>query len=242
MDSARGSRELLPYLTRYPLSLKAELADLPFADFCFEGWGPKGFMGIGIERKTLHDMLRCIDDARYTGYQRIGMAQMYQVCFLLIEGSWRPHSENGFLMQQYPNGSWGESKTPMRTMYNKLRRYLFSVSLSGVHVLYTRDMQHTAWDIHEAYQYFQKKWHTHTSLLEMQKLNIPTLHDHPSLVRRWANDLTGIGVVHSEAAEQLFKKPILLANSDERDWLRIPGLGVRSAQKIVREIWGVQDG
>lgn len=196
-------------------------------------------MGIGMERKTLGDMLRCIDDARYSAHQRVGMAQMYQANFLIIEGSWRPHDQHGIIMEQYRSGVWGESRAGgIRTMYAKLRRYLFSVSLSGVHVLYTRDMQHTAWDIHECYHYFQKPWKSHTSLLEMQKLNIPTLNARPSLVRRWAADLTGIGVVHSEDAERLFKRPIALANADEMEWLRLPGVGVKTAQSVVREILG----
>lgn len=239
VDSSTGSRELLPILTRAPLSLKAELVKLEFADFCFEGNGPNGLIAVGVERKRIGDMLRCIDDGRYNGHQRVGMAQMYQANFLVVEGSWRPHDQTGMLMEQYNGGGWGVSKAGGdRAMYNKLRRYLFSVSLSGVHVLYTRDMIHTAWDVHELFHYFQKKWRDHTSMLQMQKLNIPTLNAKPSLVRRWAADLPGIGVVHSEIVERHFRRPIRLATAEEREWLRIPGIGPKTAHEIIKEILG----
>lgn len=240
VDSRIGSVELLPHIKR--LGVPTEKASLPFGDIAFEGQGREGTIAVGVERKTLHDMLNCIDDARYNGHQRLGMAEYYQVNFLLIEGLWKPHDPHGTLMEGFKGGtSWAECRyRSSRVMYAKLRRYLFSVSLSGVHVLYTRDLVQTAFDICECWHYFQKPWRSHTSLLEMQKLNLPTLNGKPSLVRKWAADIDGIGVKHSQDAEQLFRKPVALANSEETDWLRIPGIGVKSAQSIVRQIMGVR--
>ena len=114
------------------------------------------------------------------------------------------------------------------------------MSLSGVHVLYTRDIEQTAFDITEIFHYFSKQWSSHTSLLAMQRLNIPTLNAKPSLVRRWASDLEGIGVKMSADAEKLFRKPIALATADETEWLRLPGVGVKTAQSVWREIHGVK--
>lgn len=241
VDVATGSIELKPYIRA--LGIPCDSASLPFGDVCFEGHGPMGTVGVGIERKRLHDMLHCIDDARYTGHQRIGMKQMYQVSILLIEGLWRPHDQTGVLMEGFvgPSGkvSWAECRyRTQRVMYAKLRRYLFSVSLSGVHVCYTRDIQQTAYDIHEWYHYFQKRWQDHTSLLEMQRLHIPTLNAKPSLTRLWATSLEDIGVVKSDLAERVFRTPIALATADERDWMRIPGVGVTIAQHIVADING----
>ena len=221
--------------------VKVQREPLEFGDACFEGNGPHGPMLIGIERKRVHDFLNCIDDARYTGHQRIGMAQMYGASFLIIEGCWKPHDQSDLLMER-PNGrtSWAYCRPSGRNvMYSKLRRYLLSVSLSGVHVLYTYDITHTAIDIIQAFHYFQKDRSAHTSLLEMQKFNIPTLDRKPSLVRRWAADLDGVGVKISADAERAFKKPILLATADEVDWVtRVPGIGVKTAQSIWRQIHG----
>jgi ERCC4-type nuclease len=221
------------------IGVPCEKTTLEYGDFAFEGHGPKGLITIGVERKTLHDMLHCIDDARYAAHQRPGMLNLYDKSFLIIEGCWRPHDSQGILMEGFSSGmAWGECRyRSQRVMYSKLYRYLISVSLSGVTVTQSRDLYGTAFNVCEMFHYFQKKWDNHTSLIETQKLNIPTLTGKPSLVRRWAADLEGVGVKHSMDAERLFKKPITLAQADESEWLQIPGVGVRTAQSIVKEIW-----
>jgi ERCC4-type nuclease len=233
-----GSKELYPLIRR--IGVPAEIVGLPFGDFAFEGNGPQGRINIGVERKALHDMLNCIDDARYSAHQKVGMAEMYDKSFLIVEGNWKPHDPEGFLMEGFSAGtSWGFCRyRSQRTMYSKLRRYLFSVSLSNVIVLYSRDQFQTAYDVCELFHYFQKSWANHTSLLEVQKLHIADLNAKPSLVRRWASDLTDIGVKHSIEAARLFKTPLALANSDETGWMRIKGVGIKTAQQIIKEIRG----
>lgn len=224
------------------IGVHAELSDLQFGDFAFEGRGPLGTISVGIERKTLHDMLNCIDDARLAGHQLVGMKQMYTVRVVLLEGHWKPHDGEGFLMEGFNGGtSWGYCRyRSQRTLYSKLYRYLISLQLSGAIVVFSRDLFHTAYNVTEWYHYFQKKWDGHTALQELQKVNIPTLNFKPSLTRLWANDLSGVGMKMSELAERHFKTPIRLANADETEWLKLPGIGVKTAQSIVREIQGVR--
>lgn len=233
-------QEMVEHIKR--IGVKCDKADLQFGDAAFEGHGPHGPIMIGIERKSLHDLLMCIDDGRISGHQRIGMKQMYAVSIIMVEGHWRPHDGNGLLMEGFNGGtSWGFCRyRSQRTLYSKLYRYLCSVALSGVIVSYSRDVFQTCFNIVEWYQYFQKSWNQHTSMLETQKIAVPTLNAKPSLVRLWANDLSGVGTKLSLDAEKLFKKPINLAMADETEWLRIPGVGVKSAQQIVREINGVK--
>lgn len=213
---------------------------LEFADAAFEGNGPEGRILIGVERKSLHDMLNCIDDARYVAHQKIGMQSMYAKSFLIVEGCWRPHDPDGWLMEGFDGGArWGFCRYRSRqTLYSKLRRYLFSVSLSGVIVLYTRDLWHTSYDICELYTYFQKQWDSHTSLIEVQKLAIPDMMGKPSLVRKWAADIEDVGVKLSLEAEKYFRTPINLANSLVDDWLALPRVGIKTAQNIMDQIRG----
>lgn len=231
-------------LTR--LGLKAELSDLPFGDVAFEGRGPDGPVMVGIERKTLRDMLHCIDDARLAGHQLIGMRHIYDVRVVMLEGMWKPHDPQGWLMEGFHGGSsWGHfgvnprgPTSQKRVLYSKLYRYLISLSLSGVIVTLSRDLFQTCFDVGEWWGYFQKPWDRHTALQEIQKVNIPTLNFKPSLTRLWANDIDEVGLKLSALAERHFRTPIKLATSEEQDWLRIPGIGVTTAQKIMRQIWG----
>lgn len=251
VDYRKGSgvdgkgNELLPPIIRQ-IGVPCEVTNLAYGDACFEGNGPDGPICIGVERKTLHDMLACIDDSRYTAYQKIGMTKLYNKSYLALEGLWTPGNGNGLdgkIIQGYNNGgSWGPLK--LRGMggrpplYSKLYRYLMSVALSGVIITPSMHVFHTAYNICEMYFYFQKKWNQHTSLLDVQKLAIPDMNEKPSLVRRWASDLTDIGVIYSLEAERMFKTPRALACADETAWLSIKGIGVPTASRIVREING----
>lgn len=236
IDQRVGSKELLPYIKA--LSIPCELTHLEYGDVAFNGKGPKGEIAIGVERKTLHDVLACIEDARYSAHQRPGMIQMYDKSFLLIEGHWRQH-EGGWLMEGFSGGTnWGYCKTgSSRVMYSKLYRYLLSVSMSGVTVLHSRDLAQTAYNIGECYHWFSKKWENHTSLLEIQKLAIPAMDMQASLVRKAAAQITDVGAKFSLHAEKIFKNLHKLGNSSEQDWLKIPRLGIGTAQQIVREIY-----
>lgn len=242
VDQRKGSVELIPHLQRLSKNINIESSSLEFGDACFEGKGPMGSVAVGIERKALHDMLNCIEDARYAGHQRPGMKQLYDVSILMIEGHWRPHDPEGFLMEGFNGGvTWGFCKNrSMRTMYAKLYRYLISVQLSGVFVTYSRDLSHTALNILEWYHYFQKQWDAHTSMRETHKITLPALMAKPPLVKRWAADLEGVGVKGAELAARTFKTGFEMANADELEWLRIPGVGVRTAQSIYREIHGLK--
>lgn len=229
--------DLLPYIQH--LKVKAQKETLPYGDAAFEGNGPRGKIAIGIERKQLSDVLNCVDDARFAGHQKIGLKQIYQFNILIVEGIWKPDNATGYLMECISTLTWRPYRYRSQMVrYSKLFRYLLSVQLSSTPVIITRDIEHTAFNIVEVYHYFQKKWDEHTSMLEVQRISIPDMNSKPTLTRRWATDLEGIGVKLSQDAERVFKRPIDLAQGDESDWLRIPGIGVAKAQAIVREIRG----
>jgi ERCC4-type nuclease len=233
---AGSTKEVLPILVR--LGKPAFKQRLGFGDFCFEGNGPGGRINIGIERKTLHDMLHCIDDAHYAGHQRGGMKLLYRFSFLALEGLWKPHHPDGWLMEGWGT-SWGYCKYRSQTpLYTKLFNYLVSVALSGIPVVVSRDMEQTAANVCGLYDYFQKPWSNHTSLLETQVMPLAGITGRPSLVRRWASQLEGVGVKLSENAESVFHTGIELATADETEWVRIHGISPRMARRAVGEIRG----
>lgn len=229
---------MLPYIQR--LRINSQIAELEFGDFAFEGNGPTGKIGIGIERKALGDMLNCIDDSRYAGHQRPGMMAMYNTSILIVEGVWKPDFTSHYLMECVAQLTWRPYKYRQRMVsYSKLFRYLLSVQFSGVTVIYSRDMESTAYNVCECYHYFQKRWEDHTSLLETQRHNIPSLTGKPSLVRRWSNELEGVGVKGSMEADKIFKSAYDLANAGEEDLMKVHQIGPKLAKKIYREIRGV---
>ncbi len=234
-----GSKELLPIIQR--IGEEAQIANLPYSDFCFDGNGPKGYITIGIERKTLHDMLHSIDDSRFAGFQAHGMRSLFGLRILIVEGHFKPHDNDGYLMEGFKGGTvFGLCRYRSRVNpYSKLSNYLLSVSLSGIHVIRTRDMYQTAYEICMAYRYFQKPWSAHNSMQEIQSLALAEVAGKPSLCRRWASQIDGIGVKLSTDIERYFHTPRRLALADESDWASIKGLSLTTAKRIVKEVWGV---
>jgi ERCC4-type nuclease len=199
------------------IGVKAEMTQLEYGDACFDGNGPEDKnITIGIERKTLGDMLNCIDDARYVQHQRPGMLAMYRYNFLFVEGIWKPDIDSGYLLELVGSMNWRPPRNhSYQVRYSKLFRYLMSIQLAGTPVIMTRDLDHTAFNIVELFRYFMKKWDQHTSLLEVQKLNIPTLDGKPSLTRRWAEELEGVGGKIGRDASKVFASPYDLTCADE---------------------------
>jgi ERCC4-type nuclease len=237
VDNRVGSKELLLYFQK--IGTKVELTSLEYGDFCFEGNGPNGKVCIGVERKTVGDLLNCVDDARYSAHQLPGMNSMYNKSILIVEGVWKPDTVTGYLMECVATLTWRPFRQRSQMIrYSKLFRYMLSVQLAGVAVLTSRDQEQTAYNVFEVFSYFQKKWEDHTSLLEMQKLNLPSLNGKPSLVQRWAGEIQGIGVKHSQDATKMFKTAYDLAKSEEADWMGLPGVGAKTARSIIRQIHG----
>jgi len=222
------------------IGVKAEMTQLEYGDAMFEGNGPDDkTIDIGIERKTLGDMLNCIDDARYVQHQRPGMLAMYRYNYLFLEGIWKPDIDTGYLLELVGSMNWRPPRGYTKhVLYSKLFRYINSIQLAGTPVICTRDLDHTAFNIVELYRYFMKKWDQHTSLLETQKLNIPHLDGKPSLTRRWAEELEGVGGKLGREAGKAFANPFALASADEDEWLKVPGIGYKLSKSIVRSIRG----
>lgn len=236
-DKKKKNLDLIQHIRRQ--NIKVEDTYLPFADAAIEIHGPDGIALVGVERKRLHDMLNCVEDARYNA-QRIGMKNEYPVSVLMIEGHWKPHDPDGFLMEGFNGGmTWGHMKPKgNRVLYSKLYRYLISVAMAGVIVQYSRDPFHTAFNLCEWHGWGTKKWDDHTALREIQKFALPTLNARPTLKQKWANAIDGIGVKKWPFVDRLFRSPLAMAQADESEWLKVPGVGVRTAQAIVKEIWG----
>ena len=91
IDPRKGSDNL--YVSLKKAGLPVELADpqLPFGDVYFVGRGASGSgINIGIEHKTVNDLVNSLLTARLQGHQLIGMrageTPYYDHCWLIIEG------------------------------------------------------------------------------------------------------------------------------------------------------------
>ncbi len=133
--------------------IETELADLsvmPCGDFFFTGNGPGGNVNVGIERKTIREIL---DDTRFASEdgQLDAMLRVYDYCFLVVEGGYRCDSASGVL-QVYRSGEWRDLQIGTRRfMHTELQRRLIMLSLTPVRIWQTRREEDTVRLIADVY-------------------------------------------------------------------------------------------
>lgn len=86
LDKRAGSIELAPHLAAYDVPVEVGMLDS--ADVQFIGQGD--MVNVGVECKTIGDLVNSMRSGRLSGFQLGRMCESYDYAFLLIIGAWRP--------------------------------------------------------------------------------------------------------------------------------------------------------
>jgi ERCC4-type nuclease len=222
------------------LGLKCEVTELEYGDFAFEGRGERGTAFIGIERKTIGDLLSSIQSGRFSGHQLIGMLEMYDYQYLLVEGAYRP-SQNGILEEFVPRlKAWKEVSHGKRIYtYAEVDRWLGTIEVhTPVIVRRAYGIYETAHMVKGMYHRWRsKEWDEHRSHLAFVE---PSRRGgggaisfrKPTLVQCVAKELPGVGWDRSKAIAKHFQTVVEMVNADEKEWMEIEGIGKGMATKI----------
>lgn len=222
VDDRVGSRELLPELRR--LSLPAKLSRLEFGDVSIPGIGSKGDVSIGIERKTIQDLLNSLASGRLTAHQLPGMVQTYDYRWIVIEGLWRVG--RGQLIETWRFGGWKPAVTQMG--YYDVDRYLITLEVKGgCWLRRTGSLGETCSFIADLHRWWGKNWKEHRGHLGLEKglTADKVLYSKPTYPRLVANVLPGIGWEKSKAVARHFKTIEAMVGAGPGDWMKIPGIG-----------------
>lgn len=236
IDPRAGSKELMRYL---PDSM-ASLGQLEYCDASWLGNGPDDVPHlVGVEVKTISDLLNSIVTGRLSGHQLIGMLNAYNFCYLMIVGIWRASPDNGLLEVRYGK-QWRNLRTGKRSWPSSMvENYLNSLSVCcGVVVRTASSDKDAARQIVMLYNWWQKSWDAHKSFKQTiySKSGVPKRS--ASVTKLWAAALPGIGEDRADAADRVFETPFELACADEAEWLKIEGVGKKVASKVVETIRG----
>jgi len=221
------------------LGVPAQLRRLEFGDVAFNGWGPDGELPVGIELKTVAGLLGDMVTGRFVGHQVPGMQQAYRYRYLLLEGPVRGSSSDGVL--EVPKGSRWWSPSP-RMMYVDFLKFIDDIRLrGGFHVLRSWDRMDTLWHVAAEYRGWRKPWAQHKGLKHFNEAQqgVVLMHE-PSLLRRWAKELPGVGWEKSEAVERHFRSPLQMAQASVPEWTTIPGVGKTIATRAWKGIRGLR--
>jgi ERCC4-type nuclease len=226
IDRRQGSGELLRL---FPAG-RANIGDLEYGDFSLLGNGPGGIpVFIGVERKTLSDLINSTLSGRLQGHQLPGLLSSYNYTYLVVEGVWKVKDGN---IQQWRKGGWvrerGMSAHALHALVNTLS------IITGVNVVRTDSPAGTVDWLLDLHDWWIKPYNRHRGHLGFQvEPRASTLLDKPSLVRRVAKELPGIGWERSKVVADHFRSVLEMVVADERRWQEIPGIGPVLARSVV---------
>lgn len=218
-----------------------------FTDACFAGVGDNDTqLLVGIERKKIGDLCQCLHDGRLMFQLQVSKEAGCDVLCLIVEGDCRPNPEDGVLEMPV----WGinaklkraQHWTPVLpiTTYSRFDQYLTELDyLAGVIVKRSRNVQETAAIIKALWLNFQTAPDGHNSLKQMFKPPAPTVQlVRPSLVRRVASELPGIGWERSRVVAEYFQSVREMVEAGVERWAALDGIGKKTALKVVQALRG----
>lgn len=230
---------------------------MEFGDIAFFGNGPDNVLWwIGIEYKTIDDVVACIKSGRFTGTQLPGMLRTYDICFLLVEGIARPDRERGQLVRYRGKATYG-----CGIQYAAYDNYLTAVnvfsSLYGKPCIVKTagtDFE-TGYIIRDIYNLFQKRWEDHHSIskpdqtkiqrvsydLEVIKIE-PGDAEYPAhWLRKSLYQIQGVGwEVAGKLADHFGTMEVALA-ANVKDWLALDHVGAGLAKRAYYALHGYED-
>ncbi len=192
-------------------------------------------MQIGIERKGIGDLINSISTGRLSGHQLPGLLDTYYKVYLIIEGQCR-ESQDGEL-EVYQHRKWVHlSRGKRKFAYRDIWSYLTTLeTFTGVVVRSTSNMVETANQIEYLYHWWQKPYEKHKGHLQIHKSTPPSAllrPGKPSLIRRIASELPGVGWERAMAVEKHFGSVSKIFVASEEEWKKVEGFGKLTARKV----------
>ena len=232
VDDRTGSVEIAPLL-QDPMVCR-----LDYADFAWSGNGPEGPVDVGVERKTLMDLLSSMTTGRLSGHQIIGLTHHYDWVYLLVEGIWKPDRNTGVLQHITKGGKWGPvAQGSRRFMARDIWNFSNTLQvMCGIITVTTSNHWETARWLAACNGWWEKKWGNHRSHLQFQK---PVTHarlSKPTLVVRMASQLAGVGWDRARKIGVLFETMEDLMAADVDDLMGVDGIGIKMAERIWEEL------
>ncbi len=167
IDDRAGSKLLAP---KFPG--ECELTTLDAGDVAFFGNGPDGDWFVGIEYKAVDDVVKCIQDGRFTGEQLPKMFKLFDMCFLLIEGNYQPDywGEHVYGSPRLMIPFKGNNGIRFGLSYQAFDNWITSISMMSALagkpciIKRARDKKESVEIIKDLYKLFQKPFDKHLSL------------------------------------------------------------------------------
>jgi ERCC4-type nuclease len=246
IDKRAGSINLVQPLRR--LGCEVEEVTMPFGDAAFVGWGANGDpVSVGIEVKSIEDIIACIQSGRFSGHQLPGLIASYDHVWLLIVSDYRARARDGVLEYRKEGRGggqyWTESCGRQRTVFwRDVESWLMTCQImGGIRVHCVPDYPAAAaWLKHTASWFSRTEHKSHQVVYGSKEMFADqALLVKPTLARRVAAQLPYIGVKRSAEVARQFHTVAAMVEATPKDWLGVEGVGKTIATKIFNVLHGL---
>ena len=207
----------------------AKISHLEFADFAFDGNGPDGPVMVGIERKTVSDLINSINSGRLSSRQVPGVMQSYNIGCLLIEGKLHANADGMVVVGR-------SRKRKMRI--GAVQGYLATMRwVCGMDILQTEGPEDTVNNVCCWAKWWEKPWSAHSSHQAVSGLTLPgdsIWGPKMNTVSRMAYQISGLGLKRARAAGVVFGSVREMVMAGEDEWRKVPGIGKMLAEVAVK--------
>jgi len=243
----REDRALLHFFR--PFDVTIESTRLEYGDFCWAGNGPDGDCLVGVERKTIRDLVNSMRSKRLSGYQLQGLCEMYNFVYLLVEGQYRPTAMG--TLETNTQGGWYS----LGLAYREVDAYLSTLEqMTPLVVRRSESMYETATQIANLYKWWtNKEWREHKAhqtlyapagelghkarFISAEEMIRRQYGEETVIAWKFASQLPGIDK-KAEAVAVHFRLVDRMVNATEKEWRMVDGIGKILAKRFVGLIHG----
>lgn len=232
IDDRAGSRDLMKHFD----PTIADLCRLEFGDAMICGNGANGPLTIGVEVKSISDLLQSANTGRLAGHQLPGLLTLYDVPYLLYFGSYRPGDDGKLEVRR--GAEWRHFRLGLHSVpYIYLESFLMDVSATGVRLQHVYDAREAAIWLMCLHRWWSKQWTEHKGLKQFDGSKdgslLPGLDAATELKARLAMQLPGIGFDRALKVAAHFDTAVSMVNADWQDWEMVPKIG----KVIAKSVW-----
>lgn len=233
IDYRAGSKELVRFK---PLDTIGEICTLDSADAAFAGNGPDGPVLVGVEVKSLPEMISSADRGRLQAKQIPDMLAEYDVSWLLYYGIYRPSVREGRL-QIRRGKSWRSFKLGERWVpYGYVESLLLTLTAAGMRIKRVDTMKEAAMWIGVLYRWWSKEWHQHKGMKTFDRSRavslMPGMSEDVCLRAKVAAQLPGVGYTRAVAVAKHFGSIQQMINAGPDEWAKVDGIGKVIAKTV----------
>lgn len=247
--SGRSDNPNKPPLIAYPpLDSCAELCRLDSADALILGVDDTGAPTrlIGVEVKSLSDLLSSLDTGRLQAAQIPAMLAAYDESWLAVYGRWRaaPDGGGGLEALDGRSGAWRAVRLGSRAIpYGFVEKRFLAIAAVGVAVRTFDTLAAVAAWIGELASWSAKRTAAHKTFHTFNRAGAPMgggliqmLDPAVKLRAEMLSRLPGVGFERAVAAAQHFPSVAAAVNATEEEWMEVEGIGAVIARAICESV------